>query len=203
MTPLIGSSVRLFVGSSARLFVGCLFLLTGCQREMRVDARVKTQQPNEFFSNRSSARPLIPGTVAQEKSIGDPFFEAGEINGHLVIGFPQPVTQNELNRGRERFTIYCSVCHGLAGDGDGMIVQRGFPAPPSFHEPRLVAAPAGHFFSIITHGYGVMYAYGDRVSEADRWAIIAYIRALQLSRRVRADSLSADQQQALAQLPGE
>ncbi len=179
-----------------------VLILSGCQREMRADARIKTQQPSDFFPDRSSARPLIAGTVAQEKSIGDPFFEDGEINGHLVIGFPRAVTPEDLARGRERFNIYCSECHGFSGDGDGMIVQRGFPSPPSFHEPRLVAAPEGHFFNVITHGFGVMYAYGDRVNEADRWAIIAYIRALQLSRNVPVSSLPADEQKKLPQSTG-
>jgi mono/diheme cytochrome c family protein len=188
--------------SPALAAICALLVLAGCQREMRVDARIQVQQPSEFFANHSSARPLIAGTVPQEKTIGDAFFETGEINGHLVIGFPQAVTQDQLQRGRERYTIYCSECHGLSGDGDGMIVQRGFPPPPSFHEARLVGAPEGHFFSVITHGYGVMYAYGDRVSESDRWAIIAYIRALQLSRTVKVDALPPEQQRELTTKPG-
>ncbi len=92
-----------------------------------------------------------------------------------------PVTRQSLARGRERFNIYCAVCHGATGDGNGMIVQRGFPQPPSFHDQRLRDAPAGHFVDVITNGYGVMYSYASRVAPEDRWAIAAYIRALQLS----------------------
>jgi mono/diheme cytochrome c family protein len=88
-----------------------------------------------------------------------------------------------LERGRARFDIYCAPCHGLAGDGDGVIVAHGFPKPPSYHIDRLLAAPPGHFYNVITHGYGVMFSYGDRVDPHDRWAITAYIRALQMSRR--------------------
>jgi hypothetical protein len=89
-----------------------------------------------------------------------------------------------VERGRERYNVFCSPCHGFAGDGDGMIVQRGFRHPPSFHEDRMRTAPVGHYFDVITNGFGVMYPYGYRVPPGDRWAIIAYIRALQLSRQV-------------------
>ena len=98
---------------------------------------------------------------------------------------PRRFRRRLLERGRERFGIYCSPCHGLAGDGDGVIVAHGFPAPPSYHIDRLLAAPAQHFYDVITKGYGVMYSYRDRVQPHDRWAIAAYIRALQLSRRAK------------------
>jgi len=102
---------------------------------------------------------------------------------------PYPVTRAILERGRERFTIYCQPCHSPVGDGDGLIVRRGFPAPPSFHIERLRKAPDRHFFEVITGGYGVMYPYADRVSPEDRWAIVAYIRALQLSQGAKAAEL--------------
>ena len=110
---------------------------------------------------------------------------------------PPPVTAYLMRTGREKFGIFCSPCHGLAGDGDGMVVQRGFPAPPSFQIDRLRGAPAQHFFDVITDGYGVMYSYAARVSPHDRWAIVAYIRALQESRHVRI----ADMPQAREKLP--
>ena len=102
---------------------------------------------------------------------------------------PMPVTREMLDRGRERFDIFCAVCHGQTGEGNGMIVQRGFPPPPSYHIDRLRQAPVGHFYDVITHGYGIMYSYANRVSVEDRWAIAAYIRALQLSHNARADQL--------------
>jgi len=115
----------------------------------------------------------------------------------LVDEFPFPVTHEVLDRGRERFNIYCSPCHGMSGDGDGMIVQRGFRRPPSLHVDRLRTAPAGHFFDVITNGFGVMYPYDYRVEPSDRWAIAAYIRALQLSRRVSIADVPTEEQRKL------
>ena len=104
---------------------------------------------------------------------------------------PRPITLALLQRGRQRYDIYCAACHGLDGDGDGMVVQRGFPAPPSYHTERLRHAPDSHIYDVITHGYGVMYPYADRVDPDDRWAIVAYVRALQLSRHLPAARLDA------------
>jgi mono/diheme cytochrome c family protein len=109
-----------------------------------------------------------------------------------VQNIPVPITMQLLTRGRDRYEIYCSVCHNSTGDGQGMIVRRGFTAPPSYHGDRLRDAPAGHFFDVITHGYGAMFSYADRVGIADRWAIIAYIRALQKSQHVRYHELPAE-----------
>jgi mono/diheme cytochrome c family protein len=110
---------------------------------------------------------------------------------------PPPVTAALLARGQERFDIYCAPCHGRVGDGQGMIVQRGFPTPPSYHTDRLRAAPIQHFYDVITNGYGAMYPYRARVAPADRWAIVAYIRALQASQNVPADKLAADERARL------
>ncbi len=110
---------------------------------------------------------------------------------------PPPVTLALLARGQERFRIYCTPCHSELGDGHGMVVQRGFPAPPSYHIDRLRAAPVEHFYEVITHGYGAMYSYADRVQPADRWAIASYIRALQLSQHAAVADLPADQRGAL------
>jgi mono/diheme cytochrome c family protein len=108
-----------------------------------------------------------------------------------------PVTMELLLRGRERFEINCSPCHGRTGEGNGMVARRGFPAPPTFHQPRLRAAPIGHFFEVITHGYGVMYSYAQRVEPADRWAIAAYIRALQLSHDARPEDAPPEERAKL------
>ncbi len=106
---------------------------------------------------------------------------------------PPPLTAQLVERGRERFTIYCAVCHGDDGYGRGIVVRRGFPAPPSFHDPRLIAVPVSYIVEVITKGHGVMYSYADRVAPSDRWAIAAYVRTLQLSQRVPANALSADE----------
>lgn len=110
---------------------------------------------------------------------------------------PPPVTMTLLRRGQERFDIYCAPCHARTGNGDGMIVQRGFPAPPSYMIDRLLAAPSQHFYDVITKGYGAMYPYADRVAPADRWAIVAYIRALQASQHAKVSDLSADEKAKL------
>jgi mono/diheme cytochrome c family protein len=155
--------------------------LTACRQDMRNDSRLKPLQETAFFADRNSSRPLVRGTIPRGGADQDEFYWTGQIAGHLVKGFPSPVTAEQLNRGRERYNIYCSVCHGITGKGDGMVVQRGFPPPPSLHEQRLRDAPEGHLFNVISNGYGAMYSYGSRVDPEDRWAIIAYIRALQIS----------------------
>ncbi len=125
----------------------------------------------------------VPHTIART----DPQHEPG----------PPPVTMALLERGRQRFDIYCAPCHGRSGDGNGMIVQRGFPHPPSYYSDALRNAPSQLFYDVITHGYGVMYPYGDRVAPADRWAIVAYIRALQTSASASASDIPADQRSKL------
>jgi hypothetical protein len=157
-------------------------LLAGCRQDMQNTPRANTFRPSPFYDDQLSARQPVWGTVAQSEYHTDDLLYTGMVNGRLSQVFPFPVTRQVIERGRERFNIYCSPCHGLTGDGDGMIVRRGFRQPPSFHIDRLRKAPVGHFFDVITHGFGSMYDYGDRVGAHDRWAIIAYIRALQLSR---------------------
>jgi mono/diheme cytochrome c family protein len=146
--------------------------LTGCDLSMTQQRKLKTYASTGLWADGTSARPLPAGVVAQ----GDGALVEAERN-------PPAASDALLARGQDRFDIYCSPCHGLAGDGDGIIVAHGFPAPPSYHIDRLIAEPAQHFYDVISNGYGVMYAYGDRVDPKDRWAIVAYIRALQLSRR--------------------
>jgi mono/diheme cytochrome c family protein len=120
----------------------------------------------------------------------DDRFFTGMANDVLVDVIPIPLTSELLERGRERFDIYCAVCHGRDGMGEGMIVRRGFPKPPSLHEARLRSAPVGHFYDVITQGYGVMYSYAARIQPSDRWAIVAYIRALQLSQNAALSDLA-------------
>lgn len=139
-----------------------------------------TFSPAALWTDGAEARPLPDGAVAQ-----------GDLAREEALSTMPEVTPALLQRGKARYEIYCSPCHGLAGDGDGMIVQRGFPKPPSYHTPRLRAAPAQHVVDVITGGYGVMYPYASRVGPSDRWAIAAYVRALQLARRAE-----------VAQVPG-
>jgi len=134
-----------------------------------------------FFTDSRSARPLVAGTVARGQLRDDELLYTGKMNGQDTTVFPSPVTAATMARGRERFDIYCSPCHGRTGQGDGMVVLRGYRRPPSFHQDRLRGAPVGHFFDVITNGFGAMPDYASQVRVEDRWAIIAYVRALQLS----------------------
>ncbi|MCT8267901.1 cytochrome c [Afifella sp. JA880] len=148
-----------------------LLLLAGCQeQEMAKQPKLKTYAFAEAFAGHSAARPLPEGVVARS----DP------VDAQQALAPPKP-TLALVQRGRERFEIFCAPCHGYGGYGDGMIVERGFPQPPSFHSDRLRATSAQHIFDVITNGYGVMYSYGDRVPPKDRWAIALYLRALQVS----------------------
>jgi mono/diheme cytochrome c family protein len=169
---------------------------------MHVQPRYNPYDPTDFFNDGQSARMPVAGTVSRgDLTLGpDELLYTGKVNGAVATGFPFPITREILDRGRERFNINCSPCHGLGGDGDGMIVQRGFRRPPTFHDDRLRNIPVGYFFQVITNGFGVMYPYGYRVTPRDRWAIISYIRALQLSRQVSINDLPPADQQKLQSL---
>jgi mono/diheme cytochrome c family protein len=134
-----------------------------------------------FFSDARSARPVIPGTVARGQLRDDTLLYTGKVNNADATVFPFAIDDRVMARGRERFDIYCAPCHARTGTGDGMIVQRGYRRPPSLHLDRLREAPVGHFFDVITNGFGAMPDYATQIRAEDRWAIIAYIRALQLS----------------------
>jgi len=174
------------------------FALTSCQRvgpgfqKMGRQPCYDPLEPSDFFSDGMSARPRIAGTVARGELVTNPFLETGKINGADGDGFPFPITEQVLNRGHERFNIYCSECHGRLGDGNGMIPSRGYRRPPSFHTETLRTAPTGHFFDVMTNGFGAMPPYAPQVPAADRWAIVAYIRALQLSQNATVAQVSAD-----------
>lgn len=156
-------------------------LLTGCGPRMMDQPRMEPYAESDFFPDGLAMRRL-PAGVIPFGGKGSELDRTG-LDGEFLAGsIPLPVTRELLERGRERFDIHCSACHGYTGEGDGMIVQRGFPAPPTLHSERLRDAPPGHFVHVIAHGYGAMYPYASRVGPQDRWAIAAYIRALQLSR---------------------
>jgi mono/diheme cytochrome c family protein len=182
----------------ALLFVLLLLGMTGCRRDMFLQPSEKPLERSEFFrDNKMASRPLPAYTVAREHLNDDEAFYSGTMGTNLVTTFPFPVTREVLVRGQERFDIYCAPCHGRTGDGNGMVPQRGYSVPPSYHIDRLRTAPVGHFFDVISRGYGVMYSYGSRVEPVDRWAIVAYIRALQLSHTA---TISDVPEQELSQL---
>lgn len=155
-----------------------VWLVAGCNQQMEDMPRYDSDEASPLFANGSSAQPPVEGTVAREEDI------AVRPDENLP-----PIDLALLRRGQERYDIFCSPCHSVVGDGDGLVVRRGFPSPPSFHQTALRAAPDNHFYDVITHGYGAMYPYGSRVPPADRWAIVAYIRALQFSQNAEAGSL--------------
>jgi hypothetical protein len=159
----------------------CTLWLIACQQKMAVQPSYKPLQKSEFFPDDRASRPLVEGTVALNGLHEDTQFYEGEVDGKPAETFPFPVTKDVLERGQERFNIFCSPCHDRVGTGQGMIVQRGFRAPPSFHIERLRKTPVGAFFQHITKGVGVMPDYAAQIPPKDRWAIVAYIRALQLS----------------------
>ena len=134
-----------------------------------------------FFADERSARPPVTGTVARGQLREDALLYTGKVNGADATVFPFPIDEPALRRGQERFDIFCAPCHARTGEGDGMVVRRGYRRPPSYHVDRLRSAPVGHFFDVITNGFGAMPDYAAQITAQDRWAIIAYIRALQLS----------------------
>jgi mono/diheme cytochrome c family protein len=180
---------------------GLSLMLVGCHTDMWQQPKTMPLDRSEFFPDRQGSRPLVPGTVPQGHLRLDTAFFTGIAGGEYVDELPAPLTltQELLDRGQERFNIYCSPCHGMLGDGMGMISQRGLALrrpPATFHTERLRAMPLGHFYEVITNGYGVMFSYASRVEPEDRWAIAAYIRALQLSQHAPA---GAADPQALAE----
>jgi hypothetical protein len=175
-----------------------LALFAGCHSDMYDQPRGKPLAQSRFFQNGQVARPLVDGTVPHTDTTSDDLLLTGRLNGQLSDTFPFRVTKDVLDRGHERYAVYCSPCHGPLGDGKGMIVQRGFPAPPSFHSDTLRGKPVGHYVDVITHGLGKMFPYADRVQPHDRWAIAAYIRALQLSQNAAVKELSETQRRPLA-----
>ena len=150
-----------------------------------------------FFGDERSARPLVAGTVARGMLHTDALLATGKVNGQDATMFPFAVDERVMARGQERFNIYCSPCHGRTGMGDGMIVRRGFRRPPTFHQDRLRNAPVGQIFDVITNGFGAMPDYATQIPPADRWSIVAYVRALQLSEHAALADVPVDKRSEL------
>jgi mono/diheme cytochrome c family protein len=167
-----------------------LLALGGCHQDMADQPHHEPLEASAFFDDGLSSRPLVPGTVSRGNLRLDDALYTGRVNGRLVEEIPLEVNEALLERGQNRFNIYCSVCHGQIGNGAGMIPQRGFRRPPSYHTPRLRGAPAGHFYDVITHGFGAMPSLAHQIAPQDRWAIVAYLRTLQLSQYAKPEMLT-------------
>ena len=167
------------------LALGATVLVAGCRQDMHNQPKYKPLRASVFFADGSSARTPVEGTVARGTLQEDEAFFTGKTGTALVREIPFAVDAAVLDRGQERYGIYCTPCHDSTGSGNGMIVQRGYRKPPSMHEERLRNAEAGHFFDVMTNGFGAMPDYRAQISPRDRWAIVAYVRALQLSQNAR------------------
>jgi len=185
-------------GLSVASLATIVLLLAGCRLDMHIQPKYLPYEPTTFFSDGRSERQPVPGTVARGQLRVDELLYSGTENGVESNRFPFPITRADLERGRERYNVYCTPCHDYTGSGHGMIVQRGFPQPPSYHIQRLRDAPVGHFFQVMTNGFGAMYSYAARVDPADRWRIAAYIRVLQLSENAKVDDVPAADRAKLA-----
>jgi mono/diheme cytochrome c family protein len=178
----------------------CALALCGCDELVRQDMakqpKNRPESPSDFFADGRSVRPLIENTVARGSIENDVYNVPKDF-----AGFPPAVKVDEklLHRGEDRYKIFCTPCHGLQGNGEGLIAMRGMKHPPSYHIARLRQAPNGYFYDVMTNGFGAMYSYSERITPPDRWAIIAYIRALQLSRDAKVADLPADLRQKLDQ----
>jgi mono/diheme cytochrome c family protein len=188
---------RVLLGAGALAFLA----LTACRQDMHNEPRYRPLAASDFFSDGRSARPMVAGTVARGHLHIDDARYTGKIDGEDVDQFPIPIAKADIERGQTRFNIYCTPCHGRLGDGTGMVVLRGFRQPPSYYSERLVNAPVGHFFDVISNGFGAMPSYASRVQTDDRWRIVAYIRALQLSESASVNDVPADQRPNLAVEP--
>ena len=186
-------------------FAFCLVsaAVSGCRQDMHNSPKAIPLRESVFFKNASSARPLVEGTVARGTLQDDVAFFTGKNGAVEVDALPFALTAEVLDRGEQRFSIYCTPCHGMAGNGDGMIVRRGYRQPPSYHIDRLRAVPIGHFYDVMTNGFGAMPDYRAQIAPRDRWAIAAYVRALQLSQHAPAAEFPQDEREKLAAAPRE
>lgn len=187
--------------SSSRMTAVCvtIFLIfaMGCRQDMHDQPRYEPLQGSTFFEDGRSSRPLVPDTVARGHLKADEHLYTGKSGKAHASTFPFPITRKVLERGMERYNIFCAPCHDRVGTGQGMVVRRGYTRPSSFHVDRLRKAPVGYFFDTITNGFGVMPDYAAQVAVRDRWAIVAYIRALQLSQRATVADVPAEERSQL------
>lgn len=190
-------NVEIRVAFALFALLSSLFLSFGCRQDMHNQPKYKSLAYSDFFGDSRSARPLIDDTVARGHLNDDEHLYTGKVNGQMVDTFPFPITKEVLDRGQQRFNIYCTPCHDRTGKGEGMVVRRGFKPPPTFHQDRLRQASVGYLFDVVTNGFGAMAGYADQVPAKDRWAIIAYLRALQLSQNARIEDVPEQERNKL------
>jgi len=180
-----------------------VLVLAGCRQDMHDQPKYRPLRGSEFFTDGRSARPLLPGTVARGSLREDEALYTGKAGKDFVTAIPVPVTAELLRRGRREFETFCSPCHGRTGRGDGMVVQRGFKKPESYHTDRLRGMPIGYFYDVMTNGFGAMSDYAAQVPPPDRWAIAAYLRTLQLSQHAPSSAVPAEKQAELLRSLGD
>jgi mono/diheme cytochrome c family protein len=180
-------STRVFTFAAA----AALLLVAGCRQDMQNEPKIIPQRGSTFFADGRSARPQAEHTVARGQLDQDQYFYTGLIDGKEQDAMPFPVTLTVLQRGQERFNVYCTPCHSRVGNGDGMIVQRGYKPAGNYHDAKRLAQPLSHYFYVMTNGYGAMPDYSAQLTPVDRWAVAAYIRALQLSQNATAADVPA------------
>jgi len=178
---------------SAIATIPLLLLMAACRQDMQDQPKYKPLGANRFFADGRDARPIPAGTIARDELNDTDSFHTGQANGAFLDAIPLKVDSKLLHRGQERFDIYCSPCHGRTGDGNGMVAQRGVKIPADIHTDRLRQVPPGYLYQVIKNGYGAMGDYGNQVPVNDRWAIVAYMKALQLSRNASLNDVPAEQ----------
>jgi mono/diheme cytochrome c family protein len=184
-------------GLQCGLVLLLLCVTAGCRQDMHDQPKYESLEASTFFPDGRASRPLVPGTVARGQLREDTHLYDGKVAGKPADTFPYPIDLKTLERGQQRYNIYCSPCHDAIGNGDGMVVRRGFRRPPSYHIERLRLAPPGYFYDVITNGFGAMQDYAAQIPVRDRWAIAAYVRALQLSQNATLNEVPETERQRL------
>jgi mono/diheme cytochrome c family protein len=188
-----GKVMRLVRTVTAGSAMAAMLVLAGCRQDMHDQPKFVPQRGSAFFADGRSVRPQVENTVGRDQLHADSYFYTGMIDGKEGDGLPIPLTPAVMERGQERYNIYCTPCHSRVGNGAGVIVQRGYRPAGNFHTDRLRKAPLGHFFSVMTNGFGAMPDYSAQVTPEDRWAIAVYIRALQLSQNANTSDIASGQ----------
>jgi len=192
---------KIFASIRVHSWLILVLALTACRQDMHNQPRYKPLAATDFFGDGRSARPVVEGTVPRGYLRIDQAHYTGKVDNQEVDYFPFEITRADLERGQQRYNINCSPCHSRIGDGNGMVVRRGFRQAASYHTDKLIKAPVGHFFDVMTNGFGAMPSYGSRIEPDDRWRVAAYIRVLQLSQNAALENVPADMRNELDKNP--